>query len=155
MADALIDAAKENNVALVKQLIERGADVNGVDGVGRTALYWAAKSGFVECTKVLLEANADVNKACHNGWTPLHVASGNGYVECVKVLYLFGLWMKKTISHTFVAVQLLIDWKANVNAKDDDGLSPLHWAVYRRHLACVEVRGSHFLFSYLCGHAFY
>ena len=40
MADSLIDAARKSNVALVKELIGRGADVNGVDGVGSV---WGGK----------------------------------------------------------------------------------------------------------------
>ena len=60
MADALIGAVKTNDVALVKQLIFSGADVNGVDRFGSTALYYAAENGFVECSKVLLEANPQI-----------------------------------------------------------------------------------------------
>ena len=93
MANALIEAAKDNNVPSVKQLIGRGTDVNGVDVSGWTALHWAANRGFVECAKVLLEANADLSKATSYGWTPLHCASDHGHVECLKVRCL--LWMKK------------------------------------------------------------
>ena len=85
MTDALIDAAKKNDVALVDQLIGRGVDVNGADVFECTALWWAAARGFVECTKLLLEANAHVDKADREGWTPLHSASCNGHAECVKV----------------------------------------------------------------------
>ena len=151
MADSLIDAAKKSNVALVKELIGRGVDVNGVDDVyGYTALDWAAREGFVECAKVLLEANADVNKTDGDGWAPLLIASWNGRAECVKV-GTFSFVMRK--SHTFV-VQLLIDWKANVNAKTITGSSPLHLAAERGLLACVEVRGSLFHFLPLLRHTF-
>ena len=89
MADALIDAARKNDVALVRQLIGRGVYVDGVDNAwGRSALYWAAREGFVECAKVLLEANAEVSKADNVGWTALHNASNHGRVECVKVRYV-------------------------------------------------------------------
>ena len=53
MADALIDAVKENDVALVKQFIGKGVDVGGVDGGGRTALLCAARKIFVVRAKVL------------------------------------------------------------------------------------------------------
>ena len=103
MTDALIDAAKKNDVALVKEFIGRGIDVNGVYVNGWTALYWAARRGFVECSKVLLEANAEVNRVDDDGWTPLHTTSYYGHVECVKVWWwcdiLSFVWMKKTISH--------------------------------------------------------
>src|SRR3990167_4378832 len=101
MADDLINAVKENDVPLVKQLIGRGANVNHVDGYGCTALYWASTRGFVEYAKVLLEANADVDRANLYGETPLQSTSSRGHAECVKVLlvpFLFVLCMKKTIS---------------------------------------------------------
>ena len=100
MTDALFDAARKNNVALVKELIGRGVDVNGADGNGWTALYWAVYGGFVECSKVLLEANAHVDKAASNGSTPLHIASSRGHAECVKVWWcdMFS-FCRKTISH--------------------------------------------------------
>ena len=102
MADSLIDAVRKSNVALVKELIGRGVDVNGVDDVyGYTALDWAAQRGFLECAKVLLEANADVNRT-DDGWTPLHNASYYGPVECAKVWWCdtFSFCVdEKTISH--------------------------------------------------------
>src|SRR3990167_1957872 len=85
MAYALRGAVIKNDVPLLMQLIEGGADVNGVDGEGRSALFWAAVAGRVECAKVLLDANANVNKADNFGWTPLHSASNFGRAECVKV----------------------------------------------------------------------
>src|SRR3990167_9994094 len=86
MADyAFIDAAARNDVALVKELIGEGVDVNGFTAFGYTALHWAVERGFVECAKLLLEANADTNKADSYGWTPFHSASRRGHAECVKV----------------------------------------------------------------------
>lgn len=38
MLAALVEAVKKNKLARVKQLIERGADVNGIER-GRTSLY--------------------------------------------------------------------------------------------------------------------
>ena len=98
MEDALIVAASQNDVSLVKQLIQRGVDVNGVDGYGYTSLYCAACRGFAECAQLLLEAKADVDKAdSYGGWTPVFVASKWGYMECVKVgwlRYLFVLFWR-------------------------------------------------------------
>ena len=90
MADALSNAVEENDVVLVKELIGKGADVNGVDRNGWTALHWAVWRGFAGCTRVLLESNADVDKANHSGATPLHRALNIGHVECVKVWWWCG-----------------------------------------------------------------
>src|SRR3990167_9255982 len=101
MANALIDAVKENEAPLVKELIGRGVDVNGADGWGCTALWWASMNGFAECAKLLLEANADMGDRMADN-TPLHMASNFGRAECVKVRFdLFVLWMKKN-NLTFV-----------------------------------------------------
>lgn len=99
MADVLIDAVKENDVPLIKELIERGVDVNIGGQTGESALYWAAMKGFVGCVQVLLEANADVHKATRGGWTPLHMASCTGRVECGKVRYFFVFPNEKKHSH--------------------------------------------------------
>ncbi len=41
----LHDAAWRGDVAAVRQLVKDGADVNGTDDMGATALYWAARGG--------------------------------------------------------------------------------------------------------------
>ncbi len=56
----LIQAAKEGHVTTVEVLLTHGADCNGRDGIGRTALIWAAQSGHTQCMRVLLEAGAEV-----------------------------------------------------------------------------------------------
>ena len=55
----------------IRRLIAAGADVNGRDGFGRTALYWAHDT---EQTKVLLDAKADPNLYDKAGYVPLHKA---------------------------------------------------------------------------------
>ena len=137
MANALIHAVIKDEVALVKQFIEGGADVNGADRRGSTALSYAAGEGLVECTKVLLEANADVEQADRDGLTPLYTASLNGRAKCVKVRWCDIFFRKNNL--TLFVVQLLIDWKANVNSKDHACQSPLHLGVIRGRLACIEV----------------
>ena len=153
MADALIDAVEKNDVPLVKNLIERGVDVNVVDRDGVTALIWAARKGFRECAKLLLGANADVEKANRFGWAPLHHASRNGHTECVKVWWCENFSFcggKRNLTLSFA--QLLIDWKANVNAKTIDGSSSLHLTAVHGHLACVEVPEAFFLFLHRLAH---
>ena len=68
-------AALNGQEAVVKALIEGGADVNKADDDGWTPLYTAAANGHEAVVKALIEAGADVNKARDDGWTPLYIAA--------------------------------------------------------------------------------
>lgn len=86
-ATAVVDAAERGDVALVRQLLRGGADVNAAQGDGMTALHWSAEHGDHELTEVLIYAGANVGAGTRiGGYAPLHIASRNGYVEIVKTL---------------------------------------------------------------------
>ncbi|XP_048802930.1 caseinolytic peptidase B protein homolog isoform X2 [Lagopus muta] len=59
--DALLEAARINNVAEVSRLLQEGTDVNARHRLGWTALMVAAISRNSSVLKVLLAANADPN----------------------------------------------------------------------------------------------
>jgi len=75
-----------------------------------SALIHAAVENNLEGVKQLLAAGADVDTKVGGfirGWTPLHFAARDGHKEVVEVLIAKG---------------------ADVNAKDDDGDTPLFYA---------------------------
>lgn len=85
------DAAMRGDVGTVRQLLREGADVNGAQGDGMTALHWAAERGDVELAEVLLYAGATVDAVTRIGeYTPLHVASRNGSEAVVAALLRAG-----------------------------------------------------------------
>ncbi len=55
--------------------LARGADIDGQDLRGFTALHYAAFYGNVRVLPALLQAGADVNKKSSYGLTPLHMAA--------------------------------------------------------------------------------
>lgn len=83
---ALVKAAQEENLELIKDLISQGTDINEQDDAGFTALIWASWMGYVDIVKFLVDKGADVNKADHDGSTPLIHASWWGYPDIIQVL---------------------------------------------------------------------
>ena len=116
--EALIWAAKVDNLELIRYLIEEGADVNTTSFDVHTPLTAAAEGGYTESVKFLLEKGADVNK--QQCWydTPLIIGAKSGHFQCVKVLIKSG---------------------ADISAKDVSGLSAMHHAVQCGHDTCVHM----------------
>jgi uncharacterized protein len=61
----------DSELALVAQLIQRGANVNAQDSQGWSPLHLAAQSLSVECAHLLLAAGANANARDSFGNTPL------------------------------------------------------------------------------------
>ncbi|MEZ4388857.1 MAG: ankyrin repeat domain-containing protein [Candidatus Krumholzibacteriia bacterium] len=85
-ATALMIAAGNGDVALVRRLLDAGANVDLGDANGDTALNWAAYSGQVEAARLLLDAGADPNLAGHGN--ALQIAIRRGHEELVQILSL-------------------------------------------------------------------
>ncbi len=83
----LVDAARRGDLAMVEDLLARGADVSESAGDGMTALHWAAAGGHGAVLRTLLEAGADATATTRiGGHTPLHVASRAGQGAAVAAL---------------------------------------------------------------------
>ncbi|KAF2174539.1 ankyrin, partial [Zopfia rhizophila CBS 207.26] len=65
----LLRAAKNGHEAVVRLLVELGADVNARSNDGWMALRWAAENGHEAVVRLLLERGAGVNVKSNNGWT--------------------------------------------------------------------------------------
>lgn len=85
--EQLWEASRKGDVAAVKTLLDKGADVNAKFRYGTTALFKAAERGHVEVVKLLLERGADVNvKDTFYGATAMTWALENKHVEIVRAL---------------------------------------------------------------------
>ena len=118
--ERLYTAAKQGNITTVKELIEKGVDVNTENNDGLTALHYASNGNHIELVKDLIKQGADVNKKCNanNGeFTPLMLAVHNNYSE---------------IAHE------LIKAGADVNIEAKGGWTALHYASHGNHAALVK-----------------
>jgi len=59
-----------NRPEVVRFLLDRGADPNGRDNAGLTALHLAVGCGWVECARALLERGADANARTNREGVP-------------------------------------------------------------------------------------
>jgi hypothetical protein len=85
--DQLWEAARKGDVATVRALLDKGANVNARFRYGTTALFKAAERGHTEVVKLLIERGADVNvKDTFYGATAMTWALENKHVEVVRAL---------------------------------------------------------------------
>ncbi|OFI38686.1 hypothetical protein BIU82_03620 [Arthrobacter sp. SW1] len=87
----LIRAAKANDPAQVKKLIEAGGNVNAKDDIQDSAFLYAGAEGFNEVLKLTIEAGADVKSTNRYGGTALIPAGEHGHVETIKILIAAGV----------------------------------------------------------------
>lgn len=99
-------AAQQGQIPVMRVLIERQADLNAKDMVGRTPLHYALMVGKRPAVQLLLEKGADIHIQAEEGMTCLHSA---------------------TMSNDPVLVQLCVERGISVDAKSLLG-TPLHLA---------------------------
>ena len=134
-------AAEEGKTAMVELLLLRGAHIDVLEPYFRSSpLYLATKNNHLGAVVSLLSAGADVNVrcgACQD--TPLFAASCLGHVDIVRVLTENGADVKDasgykqaSILHScsvaVSAIDVLVEVGADIEARDDDGATPLHRA---------------------------
>ena len=95
----VVEAARNGDEALLRALVEQGADVDAAAGDGSTALLWASHRDLPESVELLIEAGADVNRANDLGATPIWAASENGSVTVVDLLLAAGAKPNRALRH--------------------------------------------------------
>jgi uncharacterized protein len=146
------DAAMKGDIAAVRALIQRKADVNAPQSDGATAIQWAAYRNDLPLADILIGAGANIKAANREGATPLYLASLQGSAAMVQRLLEAGAdanevgpqgetpLMLAARSGNLDSIKLLLDYKAQINAKDKlRGTTPLMWAVEQSHAAAVKL----------------
>ena len=156
-ASPIADAAMRGDVATVRTLIARRADVNAPQGDGMTALHWAADHGDSAMAAELLRAKANVASRTRIGaYTPLHIAARTGSPAVVRALLAAGSDVKATTTSGATAlhfaaaagnpdvVTALLSKGADPNARESSwGQTPLVFAAEYGRAAAVEALMKH------------
>ena len=71
----LITAARYGHLDICRLLIDKGAQLEAKDIIGRTPLHCAAVRGHVEIVRLLCDRGADVEARSDSGSWPLHWAA--------------------------------------------------------------------------------
>ena len=71
---------------MARVLVDNGATIDCLDGLGQTPLMHAARERKRDTLKLLLDRGAKPEIRDKSGWTPLQWAASKGYTEIVKLL---------------------------------------------------------------------
>jgi len=88
MADQrdLIAAIKCGDTDTFARILRNGVNVNAVNDIGWTPLFYAVAVGDIRMTYELLKKGARIDQRDYSGWTPLEHASLDGNSEIQSVL---------------------------------------------------------------------
>jgi hypothetical protein len=87
LGEDLLAAVRKGDIAAVRALLDKGANVNSKSPYGATPLFFAADRGHTEIAKVLIERGADVTiKDTFYGATALTWAAEKERTEIIKLL---------------------------------------------------------------------
>jgi ankyrin repeat protein len=113
-----VNHARQGEYAEVDREIAAGIDVNGRDTLDQTALIAAVTHRSEDIVALLLAHHADPNLADNAGWTPL----------------IYGAYFGVESS----LLQRLVDSGADINARNDRGITALYLASATGHEAQVQ-----------------
>jgi uncharacterized protein len=141
-----MDAARRQDVATVRALLQRKVDVNIRQPDGATALHWAAYRDDLVLMDLLLHSGADVDVANDYGMTPLLLACTHAGAPVAAALLKAGAnpnlalpsgetpLMTAARAGKVDTIKVLVAHKASLDAKEKiKGQTALMWAVSERH----------------------
>ena len=144
LAPLHIVAAVNPDSAVMRRLLDRGADIMTLDARGRMPLHWAAGFNSLEMVSLLIDSGSEVHGLDDRDLTPLHVAGANNPDPRVAALLLDNgaqlhakakhgetpLSMAVTSNRQAAVVELLLDQGAGTGGEDESGFTILHRAAF-------------------------
>ena len=155
---SLFLAVEGGYLEVVKLLLLYKADLDikhpsNVSPHGVTVLYPASARGYIEISQLLLEAGADVNSKFGSDYFPLRIAVVRNDEAVLRMLLEFnsevdlqnkdGISALNSInsSTSLSIVKILINYKANLETRNNNGQTPVYTAVYYSNFQVVEYFG--------------
>jgi len=154
--NALMQAAYTGHTENVILLTDKGAQVNAKNKTASTPLIFSGFNGHTETSEHLLNLGADINARNIHGMTPLTLAVMDGSVELINLLLQRKAHIEgKPYSNSTYdyresplivaakfgqeeALNMLLNFGAQVNATDKDGNNALHFATLNSHGSIVK-----------------
>jgi len=138
----LQEAVRIGKTSVIKVILDsyrdQCLDLNAVDSLGKTPLFWSVMHGIPEITRLLLEHGADINKATLPTRSLLHWAAWQGNDEVIQCLLengadvnAFDVYSKTPLhlcceSLNFHGSKALLNYGADPTLTDSDDCEPLH-----------------------------
>ena len=151
LAPLHIVAAANPDPAVMRLLLDQGADVMSLDTRGRMPLHWAAGFNSLEVVSLLVEAGSEVHGFDNYRYTPLHTAVSNPDPAVVTLLLDNGAQLHAAgargetplaaamLPRGAMVVELLLDRGADIRWTADGGYTLLHKAAFIGASDVVEV----------------
>ena len=135
-------AARDSLTDMAKMLLECGANANLFDKLHRIPLFLAAYHGHLEIVELLIDYGSSINVKDVYGCTPLFCSCCHRNMGEHSVT---NIYPDKFYSDTnrLKIIKLLIKHGADVNVKNNDGYTALHWISYQRHAEMVKLLINH------------
>lgn len=151
-AGPLHDAVRDGDRERAVQALEKGAAIAEADEAGEPPLLIAALAGHKDMVVLLLDKGGDVQIRNKGGLTALHAAAYGGHLDIVELLvskgatindaknfyHMSALHAAAEEGHADVVAFLLAN-KADIEAKERNGYTPLTQAGWRSHWAAADI----------------
>ena len=111
---------------IARLLIKNGADINAIDSIGETPIFWAVKANNIEMVKLLIENGSDVDHKNNTNNSILHYAAEmpNDNYKMFEYLLSLEISTNDGLSSTGLFKNIdsqTDDGKTNIDSQTDDG----------------------------------
>ncbi|KAJ8301826.1 hypothetical protein KUTeg_020813, partial [Tegillarca granosa] len=144
-----------NNASICDVLISRKVDIQPRDSDGKTALNYALSTSSTRTLELLLQNGACVNQPNASGIYPIEEACLNNDSDSLRILLHYGasnsISVNKKDDNGMSAIhyaiqngadlkllELLLSFGADINTKNNEGLTPAAFAIQRKSIDCLK-----------------